>query len=185
MFRIFCIVGKLGGRIYQKPGNQQAWLDFVRAGCGKEHEKQPFAEQCWWNHVFPREGKRLQRSLQSEGSVMVDRKTNKRYAPRDYGLVCGEDSYMCRKYTGYHGFILKIYFLRNLKNILLECNILILHNRSKYQVLFIKVKYLNGIEYWDKRDLFIYILINFKFHLNKEIYIFKWLVLILTPIVEL
>lgn len=83
----------------------------------------------------------------SEGSVMVDRKTNKRYAPRDYGLVCGEDSYICRKYTGYHGFIHKIYFLKNLKNILLECNILILHNRSKYQVLFIKVKYLNGIEY--------------------------------------
>lgn len=83
----------------------------------------------------------------SEGSVMVDRKTNKRYAPRDYGLVCGEDSYMCRKQTGYYGFILKIYLLKNLKNILLECNILILYNRSKYQVLFMKVKYLNGIEY--------------------------------------
>ena len=26
---------------------------------------------------------------------MVDRKTNKRYASRDYGLVCGEDSYVC------------------------------------------------------------------------------------------
>lgn len=28
-----------------------------------------------------------------EGSVMVDRKTNKRYARRDYGPICGEDSY--------------------------------------------------------------------------------------------
>lgn len=28
-----------------------------------------------------------------EGSVMVDRKTNKRYARRDYEPICGEDSY--------------------------------------------------------------------------------------------
>lgn len=28
-----------------------------------------------------------------EGSVMVDRKTNKRYARREYGPICGEDSY--------------------------------------------------------------------------------------------
>lgn len=31
-----------------------------------------------------------------EGSVMVDRKTNKRYAPRDYGHMYVEDSYACR-----------------------------------------------------------------------------------------
>ncbi|KOX73935.1 hypothetical protein WN51_14013 [Melipona quadrifasciata] len=40
-----------------------------------------------------------------EGSVMVDRKTNKRYASRDYGLVCGEDSYVCIEENVHRGFV--------------------------------------------------------------------------------
>ncbi|KAK1135868.1 hypothetical protein K0M31_000440 [Melipona bicolor] len=36
---------------------------------------------------------------------MVDRKTNKRYASRDYGLVCGEDSYVCIEENVHRGFV--------------------------------------------------------------------------------
>lgn len=43
--------------------------------------KEPFTERCCRKPAFP---KRRERGYE-EGSVMVHRKTNKRYAPRDYG----------------------------------------------------------------------------------------------------
>lgn len=44
-----------------------------------------------------------------EGSVMVDRKTNKRYASRDHGLVCGEDSYVCVEENVHRGFVRRMW----------------------------------------------------------------------------